>query len=224
MKKTLFALSTAFLFLVLTAGGCKKTSTEPSSTPPVPPSITFSSPGQQDPCSQQASALVQLANAYSSQFAIFASLPSTNNGNDYIWTVPLDSLTVTVKGTRQGDGSFTWEIKYNGVEDGITYSNKVIAGGSSSADGKSGSFTAYDDTTPGIVGTFTWSTSASNDVTGIFIENASPGGSPADKIEIISRANGSGEVSTFTWNGSAWPTTPDFHATWASQGGQATCS
>ncbi|HLA68633.1 MAG TPA: hypothetical protein VJN65_02940 [Bacteroidota bacterium] len=226
MKKTLFTLLAALLFLVLTAGDCKKT-TEPTGTAPTVPNVTFSLPAlgdpSTDPCSFNAYLLVQFANLYSTQFAVFATLQPTSSGSDYTWSLPIDSLTVTVKATRQGDGSFTWEIKYNGVEDGITYANRVMASGSTSADGKSGSFTAYDDSSPGIVGTFTWSTSANNDVTGVFIENASPGGSPEGKIEVISHANGSGEVSTFTWSGSAWPATPDFHATWPSAGAPATC-
>ncbi len=224
MKKTLFSLGTALLFLVFTAGDCKKTSSEPSGSSPTPPSITFSAPGQQDVCSQQAYFLVQFANAYSTEFAVFGSLQPAANGNTYTWSLPLDSLTVTVTATRQGDGSFTWEIKYNGVEDGISYSNKVIATGSSSADGKSGSFTAYDDSTPGAIGTFDWSTAPNGDVTGIFIENDSPGGSPSGKIEVISHADGSGEVSTYTWTGSAWSSPADFHATWTAPGAQATCS
>jgi len=221
MKKTFFALLTGLLFLVLTAGDCKKSTSEADGAAPIVPNITFSSPGTQDACSQQAWGSVQFANAISTQFAVFASLPPTNNGNEYSWTLPIDSLTVTVKGIRQGDGSFTWEIKYDGTEDGIPYSNKVIATGSTSADGKSGSFTAYDDSSPAVVGTFNYSTSASNVITGTFIENG-PTGVQNGKIELISNPDGSGEVTTSTWSGTAW--VQDFHATWASAGGQATCS
>ncbi len=222
MKRTFFALLGGLLFLVLTAGDCKKTSTEPGGGAPTVPTVTFSSPGQQDQCSQTAWSIIQFANAYSMQFSIFASLQPTTSGSDYNWQVTLDSLTISVKATRQGDGSFVWEIRYNGTEDGVTYSNKVMASGSTSADGKTGSFTAYDDSSPGVVGTFSWSTSASNVLTGTFLEKDTPGGADVYKIEIVSNANGSGEVTTSTWSGSAWVV--EFHATWASSGGQATCS
>jgi hypothetical protein len=224
MKKSIFSLSVVLLFLVFTAGGCKKTTSEPSGGAPTVPSVTFSAPAlDTSVCGQQAYFLVQFANLYSTQFAVFAALPPTSSGNDYTWSLPLDSLTVTVKATRQGDGSFTWEIKYNGTEDGVAYSNKVTATGSSSADGKSGSFTAYDDASAGVVGTFAWSTSPSNVVTGTFIEKDTPGGNDAYKIEVISNANGSGETSAFhatapgTW-------ALYFHATWAAAGAPAVCS
>ena len=221
MKKTLFVLGTAFLFLVLTAGDCKKTSTEPTGSAPVPPAITFSTPGQQDTCSMTAYGLVSFANSNTSILAVFAALPPTSSGNEYTWTLPADSLVVTVKATRQGDGSFTWELRFNGVEDGVTFVNKLILGGTSSADGKSGSMTAYSETSSAVIGTFTWSTNASNVVSGTFIENDASE-VQAYKMELVSNPSGAGEITTFNWNGSAW--VQEFHATWTSQGGQAICS
>jgi len=221
MKKTLLTLGTAFLFLVLTAGDCKKTSTELTGSAPKPPSITFSSPGTQDSCSTTANGIVGFANGNTTLLAVFAQIPPINNGNDYTWSLPADSLTVNVKATRQGDGSFTWEIRFNGTQDGIAYSNKLMLSGTSSADGKNGSMTAYDDTSTAVIGTFTWSTSASNVVTGTFIEKNA---SQVDdyKIVIISNPSGSGEVTTYYWGGTSW--VQEFHATWAAQGGPATCS
>lgn len=220
MKKTLFVFSTALLFLALTAGDCKKTTTEPTGSAPVPPSITFSSPGTQDTCSIQANGIVSFANSNTTILAIFAQIPPINNGNDYTWSLPADSLTVNVKATRQSDGSFTWEIRFNGVEDGVSFSNKLILGGTTSADGKNGNMTAYSETSAAVIGTFSWTTSASNVITGTFIEKDE---TEADtyKIVLISNPSGSGEVTTFVWVGSAW--VQEFHATWAAQGGPATC-
>lgn len=221
MKKTFFVLLAGFLFLILTAGDCKKTN-GPSDNAPIPPTVTFSGPGTQDACSVQAYGIVQYANSFSTELAIFASLQPNANGDTYTWgPLTLDSLTVTVTAMRQGDGSFTWEVKYDGVEDGITYTNKVIASGTTSADGKSGTFTAYYPQAAAVLGTFEYAISGTNVATGTFIEYDSQG-LQSDKIDLVSNPDGSGEATTSTWNGSAW--VQDFHATWTSSGGQATCS
>jgi len=224
MKKTLFVLGAAVLSLVLTAGDCKKASgPDDSGTPPKPPSVKFSSPGTQDACSQQANGIITFANSNTTLLEFFAALPPIVNGNDYTWSIPgSDSLTINVKATRQSDGSFTWEVRYNGVQDGITYANKLIlAGTTTSADGAGGSMTAYDDTSSAVIGTFSWTTSGS-DVTGTLIEKDS---SQVDTYKIVMTSNsstGAGTVTTYNWSGSAW--VQEFYATWTSQGGQAICS
>lgn len=220
MKKMIVSSLAIILILTLTAASCKKTSTEPAGAPPTVPTVTFSMPGQQDVCSQQASACVAFANSMTAYFASFSQMQPAVSGNVYTWEITNDSLTITFSATRQGDGSYVWELKLNGTEDGVTYTNKVILGGSTSADGKNGSFTVYDDSSPEIDATFTWSTSASNVLTGTLVENDS-GGNPAYQYELVSNPNGSGEVTVSYWSGTAW--VQDFHATWASAGAQATC-
>lgn len=208
------------VILTLTAASCKKTSTEPTGAPPTVPTVMFSAPGQQDPCSQQAYAFVSIANSMAAYFSVFSTIQPAVSGNVYTWEITSDSLTITFTAVRQSDGSYSWEMKLNGSDSGIHYTNKVIFSGTTSADGKSGSFTAYDDSSPEIIGTFTWSTSATNVLTGTLIENDS-GGNPAYKYDLVSNPNGSGEVTASYWGGSAW--VQDFHATWPSAGAQATC-
>ncbi len=221
MKTKISLIGAALLCLVLTSADCNKGTDPAPSTKPTVPSISFSLPGTQDPCSQTANTIVAFVDSNTTLLAIFATFEPQVSGNDYIWTFP-SALTVTVKATRQGDNSFAWEVRFNGTDGQTTYSNKLILSGTTAnAEATSGNMIAYSDTSSAQIGRFEWSTSG-DVVTGTLYEKDS---TQTDVYKVVIKtykSSKAGEVTTYAWIGSAW--VQQFHAVWTSEGAQATCN
>ena len=115
--------------------------------------------------------------------------PSGGNGN-WQWTVTAQGITVTLKAVEGSDGSVSWTLTLNGTDPqtGDTYNNWVAMTGTTSADGKSGSFTIYEENSTTVAVTATWSTNEAGTTT-VTIET--PDG---DSWAITSNADGSGTM------------------------------
>jgi hypothetical protein len=215
------------LTLALFVVGCEETNNTGDERPifaPTSVSVPAYSGNPSDTCSYKAylfannvNAFLALANAYANP-----ALITLVNG---AWTrsITADGVTMTITATRQGDGSYRWLVKLNGTDsdDGTVYANWTAMEATSTADGKSGSVTIYDDSNlpaSTVDASFTWSTGANNMVTyDLQI--------PVENVRFVLLSNGTtGEVTEYTRasDASPWVTT-GYHATWTSNGGVPTC-
>jgi hypothetical protein len=162
-------------------------------------------------------AFLALANAYANP----AFMTQVNG----VWTYSItqDGVTMTITSTKQSDGAYRWLVKLNGVDasDGTVYSNWTAMEARSTADGKSGSVTIYDDSdAPGsaVDVSFTWSTGANNMVTYDLQV-------PQEDVRLVLKSNGTtGEVTEYMRASSSAPwVTTGYHATWSSVGGVPVC-
>jgi len=152
--------------IILLAGCSKKdspTSSNGSSAPVVSP-VTFSGPSttSSDVHAYEAQSLALSANAYSSYFSIFAAQQGTQNGNTWTWTESYYGASVTFTGTQTSTG-YSWKWIYSGYDSSsqMTYNNWVFLEGTTSADGKTGTWTIYQDNTTKVAANYSWSVDAS---------------------------------------------------------------
>jgi hypothetical protein len=119
---------------------------------------------------------------------------------------------VTAGANKQTDWSYTWSLTLNGTESGssTTYNNWVAFTGTSSADGKSGDFKAYDDNTTTLAGDFVWSVDANSKLTATLTSYSS--GTADGKVVIVNNADGSGELDAYSG------TVLTFKSTWVASG------
>lgn len=225
MKRQNLLTWLSFLLIVaLVLAGCeKKATTEPdTTTPPIIPTVRFSSPSASgDQCTQMAYTYVQGANAMSVYTMMFAGQTPTRNGDIWTWQAVQGSLTVRVTATITSTG-LQWQMILNGTDpdDGTVYNNWVALQGTSSADGKSGSWTIYEDNTTVIAAQFVWSTSSAGVLTGTF--TGYDQGQQSYRLVAVSNANGSGSVTYSMYSNGQW--VQQFNATWSAANGPATCS
>ncbi|MCI0690543.1 hypothetical protein L0337_00885 [candidate division KSB1 bacterium] len=218
MKKHFKVAGTAAALLALAIIGCSKNDkspTQPQNTTPLLPSIAFIGPntGSQDPNAQQAKLHIQTINGYTNILAPFAGLQGTPNGNSWTWTYNVQNLTATLTATQQSDGSYYWKLVLNGTDPNTntTYNNWAALDGTTSADGKNGSFKGYSPNTTTLLAQFAWATSSNGVLTGTFklYDNT---GAVTSQIDIGNNSDGSGEVRLSTGG------TLSFRAVWLANG------
>lgn len=224
MKRQNLLAGLSFLLIVaLVLAGCeKKATTEPdTTTPPTIPTVQFSSPSASgDQCTQTAYTYVQIANAMSLYGTMFTGQTPTRNGDVWTWQVTDGPLTVRVTATKTSSG-YQWQMIINGTDtDGTVYNNWVALQGNSSADGKSGSWTIFEDNTTVIAAQFVWSTSSAGVLTGTLTVYSQ--GQQSYRLVAVSNANGSGSVTYSMYSNGQW--VQQFNATWSAANGPATCS
>lgn len=204
--------------IVLLAGCSKKdspTSSNGSSVAPTVTPVTFAGPSttSNDVHAYEAQSLALSANAYSSYFSIFASQQGTQNGNTWTWTWSYYGASVTFTGTQSANG-YSWKWVYNGYDSSsqMTYTNWVFLQGTTSADGKTGTWTIYQDNSTNIAATYSWSVDANGNKTGTLVYFQDDGVTQEGKIVVINNADKTGEVDSYTG------TTLQFKATWTATG------
>ncbi|MEX1140277.1 MAG: hypothetical protein WEB33_12955 [Bacteroidota bacterium] len=215
-----------FVIAASVLAGCSKKSTEPAETQPKFPVFTLTSPAAaSDTCGGPAYAYVTQIRALLQSSAIFAILPGQNVNGVWTWQFPVDGMTIKLTSQLQSNGTYQWLLLWNGTDTTtqVTYTNWKSLEGNSSADGKSGTMTIYDDTDPTsqtILMSISWTTQASGTLEATI--DYYSGGDPSTRIILVSNANGSGEITEFTWTGAWVPT--GYHATWTGEGATAVCS
>ncbi len=219
MQTRLSLLAIAIAVALVAAGCNKNSSTAPQTTQaPTFPSVTFTGPttNSSDSHAIQAKTYATSINAYSSGalFAAFGGLNPAQSGNTWTWTVTEGTLTVTYSMTKQADGSYTWQWVENGTDQssGAVYHNWVFFSGSRTADGKSGDWKVYQDSTTKLAADFSWSTNASSVLTGSLKIYDTNGTTIVEQLTVINNPGGSGEVDIYTGN------VVTFKATWTSTG------
>jgi antitoxin component YwqK of YwqJK toxin-antitoxin module len=121
-------------------------------------------------------------------------LPATKNGNVTTWTMNSGTFTWTFTGTKQSDGSYTWTWVVNGTYENVTYDHWTYWSGTTSADGKSGSWSFYEYGTTHSVEDLNYTT-VNGVLTGTWLIYAS--GVIAEKFVIINNADNSGEFDMY---------------------------
>jgi hypothetical protein len=189
----------AFVLIVLLTLciGCKKdesSTTSPTTTTTTIPTVTFKGPSSSETHAQTANTYAQSMNGVMSASAAFSALPASTSGNVSTWSYSYGGLTETFTGKKQSDGSYTWTWVFNGSDGTHTYNNWTFWSGTTSADGKTGSWSFYEYGTTHSVEDLNYTT-----VNGVLsgtwlIYNTS--GVVASKIVIINNTDNSGE---FDW-------------------------
>ncbi len=197
----LFATIT-FFFLA----GCSKDSSSTGPAPqqqagPTVPTATFKGPQTSNTSDAHASMAIGYANAMNalmSPAAAFSGQTAVNAGNTYTWTYTAGTLTETFTAIRQGDGSYTWSWTLSGVEGTHNYgSGWTFWTGTTSADGKSGSWTFYEFGTTGKVADLVYTTNASNVLTGTW-QTYDTSSVVTSKLVLTNNADNSGEINAYS--------------------------
>ncbi|MDP1677568.1 MAG: hypothetical protein Q8L88_11975 [Bacteroidota bacterium] len=196
-----FILSLIFAFGLLIVGCDKEESPASSSTQkPSSPKVSFDGPNTQstNTYAQQAKVFSQMFNGFALQFSTLAEMPGgTQNGNVWTYTYTVQGFTETITVELLGDGSYKWKIIFNGTEPGgsITYVNWIAFEGTSSADGKSGSWKFYGENTTVLEAEISWSTDAQGNETGIL--KTYTNGVLQEKLDIVNNVNGTGSMKLY---------------------------
>jgi hypothetical protein len=217
MKKHLNLAGLVAGILALAIIGCSKNNspTQSQNTPPSLPSIAFNGPNtsSQDQNAQQAKLHILTINGYTNILAPFFGLKGAPTGNSWTWIYNVQTLTATLTATQQSDGSYNWKLVLNGTDASTTttYNNWTALDGTTSADGKTGSFKVYSPNTTTQLAQFSWSTNPSSVLTGTFklYDNS---GAVISQIDIVNNSDGSGEVRLSTAG------TLSFRAVWQTNG------
>lgn len=180
--------------MLLSCGGESGDSpTEPEGGTLSIPTVRFKGPNttSADPYAQAAKMMAEFFNAVVSLWDPFRSLPATREGNSWKWTYTAGGVTYTYTGTKQADGSVQWRYTMNGGG----YNNWTVLEGSTSGDGKSGSFKAYEENSTRIDVELSWSTTAANVLTGIWKDYEN--GILDERIELVNNPDNSGELKLY---------------------------
>jgi hypothetical protein len=210
-------LSVVFIILFSVFTGCKKdesSSTDPGSGTAAIPQVTFRGPNTNstDANAQTAKAYATSMNGVMSSSSIFSQMPAQQNGNTYTWTYGGGGMSYTFTGQKQSDGSFTWTFTFTGTQGSTNYTNFKMWEGTTSADGKSGSWTFYEPGHAGKTEDLVYSTDANGVLTGTwYIYNTS--GTLSGKLVIVNNTDGSGRIENYN-NG----TILSYKAVWAANG------
>jgi hypothetical protein len=211
-------LSLVLIVLLVTIIGCKNG--ESPNTPsigaaPSIPQVSFKGPNTNDTTAATAKYNATLMNAVMSPGAVFSALPAQQNGNTYTWTISAVGVTQKFTGIKQADGSFTWTWVINGTISTRTYNNYKLWEGTTSADGKNGTWSIYAYDQTGKVDSMTYTTDANGTLTGTLIVFNTNQTIDAKSV-VVNNVDGSGSVVIYTLG-----TIRSYRAEWkADQSGQ----
>lgn len=204
MKQHLYRLlSVAVIILALGVTGCSEEDSPAASTPakPTVPQTSFTGPNttSSNEFVQQAKFSSSFFNVYGEMFKSFASLPGTQNGNVWTYSETQNGLTVKVTTTLLANGSYTWSIEMNGLytddDTTIQVNNWKAFEGTSSADGKTGTWRMYNYNTATPILDMNWATDAAGIETGSmsFYDK----GMKISQVDIVNNPNGSGSLTNY---------------------------
>jgi hypothetical protein len=209
-------LFTALLLFAFILSGCSKDDSSPTEqqvTAPTVPALVFKGPNtaSTETNAQMIKSYVAAMNTFTTMFAPYQYLQSVRDGNTWTWTYTEGTLTVKMTSTSQSDGTYLWKLIFNGKDPSstLTYNNWTGMEGSTSADGKSGSWKIYDDNTTTIAGDFSWSTT-NNILTGTQKEYTN--GTSTGQIVLVNNPDNTGEMRVYTG------TVVTYKATWTATG------
>jgi hypothetical protein len=216
MTRRLFVPFTLFVALAFLISGCSKkedSPTESQSTPPTIPTLTFKGPNTNstDQNPQMIKSYASAMSSLSMMFAPYMMAQSTQSGNTWTWNYTQSTLTVKITSTRQGDGSYAWKVTLNGRDpaDGMQYNNWTAMEGTTSADGKSGSWKVYEENKTVVEGEFSWAT-VNNVLTGT--QKDYTNGVATGQIVLVNNPDNSGEMRVYDG------TVMSYKATWTAAG------
>ena len=200
------------LMIALLSSGCTNSPTAPEQSTPTIPSISFKGPktNSSDPNAQSVITSVASLNVYTEQLTLLGSLPSVQKGNTRTWTYTFKQLTATLTATAQADGSDQWALVLNGTDtSGTNYSNFTVGRGTTSADGKNGTWDLYDSTSTSPLSELSWTTT--NDILNGTLKSFQGGSVNAQTI-VVNNPDNSGQLTLYSG------TTLTFKAVWLPNG------
>ncbi len=215
-KLSLFVLGLA---LVLVAAGCSKKSspTAPqATTPPTFPTVTLKGPQTTSTDTFAVKTRSDIANlnatVTSPYIGLLLLVTPVHNGNTWTWTVTEGTLAISATATTQSDSTNAWTAKINGTVPGdtVAYNNWTAISGTSSADGKSGSFNTYNPNSTTLAGMAVWTTSSTGQLVATF--SVFSQGIMVGKSIVTNNADNSGELDEYEG------TTLVFKSTWVAAG------
>lgn len=186
------------LMVAVLAASCSKSS-NPSTSNNTPP--TLSHPNFSGPNTTSDSAGALEAQSVALEIGVYTALASsfmvgqgTQNGSSWTWTVPVGAnFTEKWTGTIQSNGDYQWTLIFNGATDTLTYNNWTYLKGTTSKDGKTGSWTVYYTNTTKPQVQFSWSTSSDSTVTAVALV-LDTSGNTLETTTLINHPDKSGEV------------------------------
>lgn len=199
----IFLLISTFVFLIV---GCDKETNPASSstTKPTAPKVSFNGPNTQstNTYAQQAKGFSQLFNGFATEFAGLTSLPGgTQNGNTWTYTYTVGNFTETITVELLTDGSYKWKVVFNGTDPNggvgnpVVYSNWTAFEGTSSADGKSGSWKFYEENKTILQAELSWTTDAQGNELGTL--KTYTAGVLQEQLDIVNNVNGTGSMKLY---------------------------
>ncbi|MHB9011693.1 MAG: toxin-antitoxin system YwqK family antitoxin [Ignavibacteriaceae bacterium] len=196
--------ATLFAASLLVISGCSKKGNpiQPPANPPALPSVTFKGPNTNstDQYAQLTENYVLNFKEFSSYMTAFANMSAAQNGNTWTWTYKFGALTETMTTTQNSDGSYSWKVVFNGKassNDTIYYTNWTLLQGTTSTDGKNGSWTIYYENTTIMLAEYNWNTSSGGVLTGT-LKTYDNGGNVQSSINVVNNSDGSGSVEDYT--------------------------
>jgi hypothetical protein len=196
-------ITVLIITLLIGSIGCKEDKSTPSgpntTAAPTIPQVTFKGPNttSTDANAQLAKSNATMMNGVMSQSTYFAAIPAQQNGNTYTWTYGAGGETYTFTGVKQSDGSYVWTLTYTGSASGTPVTNFTLWQGTTSADGKTGNWTFYEPGHAGKTDEFTYTTNASNILTGTWSVYNTGGTTLASKTIIVNNPDGSGSLEVY---------------------------
>lgn len=218
-------LVSAIIAASLVMIGCDKETnpTAPTTQKPTAPKVSFDGPNTQstNPYAQQAKGFSQMFNGFAMQFSTLTDIPGgTQNGNVWTYTFNYGTFSETITVEVMGDGSYKWKVTYSGqYEDNgtqVTLNNWTAFEGTSSADGKSGSWKFYMVNTTTLEAEILWSTDAQGNESGILkvYEN----GVLTEQLNIMNNVDGSGSMQLYSQKSNSTQTYLSMEITWLANG------
>ncbi|MHB8581445.1 MAG: hypothetical protein ACYDA4_16495, partial [Ignavibacteriaceae bacterium] len=137
---------------------------------------------------------------FSSYTTAFANMSAAQNGNTWTWTYKYNTLTETMTTTQNSDGSYSWKVVFNGQassNDTVYYTNWTLLQGTTSADGKNGTWTIYYENTTIMLAEYNWNTSSGGVLTGT-LKTYDNGDNVQSSINVVNNLDGSGSVEDYT--------------------------
>jgi hypothetical protein len=216
-------LGLIFTFAVMIVG-CDKETSPAGPTPqpkPTSPKVSFSGPSTQstNTYALQAQGFSQMFNSFATQFGALTSMPGgTQTGNTWTYSYTVQGFTETITVELLGDGSYRWKVIFNGTEPGDTvgFQNWTAFEGTSSADGKSGSWKFYEINKTILEAELSWTTDAQGNESGILKTYSA--GVLEQELDILNNFDGSGSMKLYDKKSGSTTMYLNLEITWIANG------
>ncbi|MGE5352804.1 MAG: hypothetical protein ACM3P0_12025 [Acidobacteriota bacterium] len=221
MKRWYNFLILSFLIAAFLASGCSKKDDNPAAPavvtnpgpPPAVPRIDIKGPGStsNDPILLLAKSYFQSLGTLSYYSNMFRDVQAVYSDTGWVRKFLNGSITATLTTKKLADGSYAWKLTLNGTSDSVTYNNWLALEGTSSADGKMGTWKLFRQNTNLLTGDYSWQKNADSSVTAT-IREYNADGSLRTRIEASEKTDNSGQVLVYFTGNLA------FKASWLANG------
>lgn len=221
MKRLHGFFTVSFLMLSLLAAGCSKEDSNPASStavtnpgpPPSVPNINIKGPSSMsdDPSLALVKGLFQGFNTFTYYSNKFQNVQAVYSDSTWVRKFVEGPITAVLTATQLSDGTFSWKLTLNGTNDTVTYNNWLALEGTSSADGRIGTWKLFRNNTNILTGDYSWQTNTDNSTT-ITVREYQADGNVRSKIEATENTDKSGQVLVYFLSNLS------FKALWAADG------